>query len=147
MKHPFELNISELQAALNPQLVSPNVRDRSSAIDSADDSSTPIVTTLLVGEEGGVITQSLGEDGEVTTLAYGEEGGEVTDPIGEVGGVTTLAYGEEGGEVSDPIGEAGEARGEIPKISIDIITGSGTIDIFTATGDLVGNEHFSFGQF
>jgi hypothetical protein len=75
----------------------------------------------------------MGEVGDVTTLALGEEGGGITDLMGEVGDVTTLALGEEGGEIFGVLN--------------DIITGSGNVNIFTAAGDLIGNEHLNSGQF
>lgn len=47
----------------------------------------PPITTLAVGEEGGVTTLAMGEEGPIaTTLALGEE-----NPV-----ITTLALGEEG---------------------------------------------------
>jgi hypothetical protein len=53
----------------------------------------PQPTTLMVGEEGGMMTTlALGEEGpQFTTLAVGEEGGGGPPPM------TTLAVGEEGG--------------------------------------------------
>ncbi|MGQ4650564.1 hypothetical protein [Lyngbya aestuarii] len=87
MRHPFELEISELE---NLNLTLEDIADQ----DAEKVAGGSDVTTLAVGEEGG----------EVTTLAIGEEGGDsvfTTLAIGEEGGdsiFTTLAIGEEGGD-------------------------------------------------
>ncbi|AUS99897.1 hypothetical protein CLI64_05560 [Nostoc sp. CENA543] len=72
MKHPFDLNIADLEA-LN--LETQELTDEEA--DQVTGGLKPIFTTLALGEEGG----------DATTLALGEEGGDFT----------TLALGEEGG--------------------------------------------------
>jgi hypothetical protein len=85
----------------------------------------PRPTTQALGEEGGLPTERLGEDGRPgpTTLALGEEGGRprpTTAALGEEGGLpterlgedgrpgpTTLAVGEEGGRPTLRLGEGG----------------------------------------
>jgi hypothetical protein len=78
MRHPFELELSDLEA------VEFNVVEDLTDEEAANIGGGRKFTTQAVGEEGG---------GEVTTLAFGEEGG---------GGVTTLAFGEEGGVIRPP---------------------------------------------
>jgi hypothetical protein len=73
MKHPFSLDITELEL-----LAQGMTELRDEEIEKISGGSD--VTTQAVGEEGG--------GGEMTTLAVGEEGG---------GEVTTQALGEEGG--------------------------------------------------
>jgi len=84
MRHPFELEISELEN-LNLSLQELTDEDAEKVAGGSN------VTTLAIGEEGG----------SFTTLAIGEEGGDFTSAaIGEEGGdpvFTTLAIGEEGG--------------------------------------------------
>jgi hypothetical protein len=91
MRHPFELELSDLEA------VEFNVVEDLTDEEAANIGGGRRLTTQALGEEGG----------EVTTLAVGEEGGEVTTfAVGEEGGfnpgpkppiATTLALGEEGG--------------------------------------------------
>ncbi|MBF2008042.1 MAG: hypothetical protein IGS49_22005 [Chlorogloeopsis fritschii C42_A2020_084] len=85
MRHPFDLDISELKS-LNLDIEDISNDEAEKVSGGAD------ATTLALGEEGG---------GEVTTLALGEEGGEMTtEALGEEGGggqVSTKALGEEGG--------------------------------------------------
>lgn len=82
-----------------------------------------VVTTMAIGEEGGVITSAEGEDGEMpdfdepmepTTLAVGEEGGDVqiaevqtlgATPDNGILEVVTAAIGEPGGFDADVYGE------------------------------------------
>jgi hypothetical protein len=92
MRHPFDLDPSELEAL---QL---DVVEELTDEEAANIGGGRSFTTRALGEEGG---------GDVTTLALGEEGGGVTTrALGEEGGVTppekppiatTLALGEEGG--------------------------------------------------
>jgi hypothetical protein len=91
MRHPFELELSDLEA------VEFNVVEELTDEEAANIGGGRRITTQALGEEGG----------EVTTLAVGEEGGGVTtQALGEEGGVirppkppfaTTRALGEEGG--------------------------------------------------
>jgi hypothetical protein len=83
MRHPFELELSELE---DLNLEAEEVSDE----DLEKVSGGLYLTTMMVGEEGGrVTTKMVGEEGGWgTTHALGEEGG---------CGVTTMMVGEEGG--------------------------------------------------
>ncbi len=120
MSHPFELQLTELQAVFDSPSASLDVQE-SSVTTNSDNTSMPIdptqgetedsnVVTQALEEDGGFTTQSLAEDGgDFTSMALGEEGGDVTTMmLGEEGGATTEAFGEEGGDVTtDALGEDG----------------------------------------
>lgn len=72
MRHPFDLELSELES------VNFSVVEELTDEEAANIAGGTTFTTQALGEEGG----------DVTTLALGEEGGDVT----------TLALGEEGGD-------------------------------------------------
>ncbi len=94
MTHPFEEPFDKLQRLkyLEKSQIEPN---------SPSNNSTPPVTTLALGEEGGATTEAFdnsesGGNPIATTLAIGEEGG-TSEPI-----PTTAAVGEEGGNSAIP---------------------------------------------
>lgn len=82
MRHPFDLNISELES-LSLTLANLSNEEAEKVSGGAE------VTTLALGEEGG----------KYTTQAVGEEGGHLTSyVVGEEGGQgTTKAWFEQGG--------------------------------------------------
>ncbi|MBD2776981.1 hypothetical protein [Iningainema tapete] len=94
MRHPFDLEISNLEIVLNFEEITDEQANKVVGGES-------VYTTLAVGEEGGdATTLALGEEGGYkTTLALGEEGGDFTTrSLREEGGwATTYAVGEEGG--------------------------------------------------
>ncbi len=130
IEHPFAENYQKLQASLEAAQIQQN---------SPANNSTPPVTTLALGEEGGATTEAFdnsesGGNPIATTLAIGEEGGisepiPTTEAIGEEGGnspvPTTAAVGEEGGisPIGSPITPVeefttqaiGEEGGEFPQ--------------------------------
>jgi len=79
MRHPFDLELSELEA------VHANLQGLTEA-ELAAIAGGRFDTTHALGEEGGHTTQALGEEGGYTTKALGEEGGYTTQALGEVGG-------------------------------------------------------------
>lgn len=91
MRHPFELELSDLEA------IEFNVVEELTDEEAANIGGGRKFTTFAVGEEGGeVTTQALGEEGgSPTTKALGEEGGFNPGPKPPI--FTTLALGEEGG--------------------------------------------------
>ncbi len=109
MSHPFELELSALEAVWNWQNFYFDKKSSHSSsetlLSSEDKGEDNIFTTLALGEEGGTVTNELdGEEIEVTTLALGEEGGTVTNEVDdEEIEVTTLALGEEGGTVTNEV--------------------------------------------
>jgi hypothetical protein len=79
MRHPFDLDLAELEAA-----------------HAALQGLTQAELETVAGGKG-YTTLALGEEGGHTTLALGEEGGYTTMALGEEGGYTTLALAEGGG--------------------------------------------------
>ncbi|PSB20737.1 hypothetical protein C7B61_22175 [filamentous cyanobacterium CCP1] len=109
MRHPFDLNLDEIEA-IDLEFLEELSEAESSQVDGSFRS-----TTKALGEEGGGFPVPAPKPypsprshprphpiapPEVTTLALGEEGGEwaTTLALGEEGGdvVTTMAIGEEG---------------------------------------------------
>ncbi|WP_293091533.1 hypothetical protein [Moorena sp. SIOASIH] len=95
--HPFELTLSELKVVMNTQLASPPPQH----------DSLNVATAQTSCEEGGIVTDAIGEDGHITTFAIRKEGGIVTDAIGEDVSITTFAIGEEGGASTLALSEEG----------------------------------------
>ena len=79
MRHPFDLDLAELEA------VHANLQSLTEAE----------LETIAGGR--GYTTMALGEEGGHTTLALGEEGGYTSMALGEEGGYTTMALAEGGG--------------------------------------------------
>jgi hypothetical protein len=71
MRHPFDLELSELEA------VHANLQSLTAAELATIAGGKLDATTHALGEEGGHTTMALGEEGGHTTKALGEEGGAI----------------------------------------------------------------------